>query len=127
MLSLTTPALSILGKTVGGSHYSNLRSCKNRRGTPNDSNTVTSSGTFGGQFGEVSWTATSSIRPGSQLMTTRYAFVAGDNPIGPLRVLQYLDEDVNPDGDPEGFRDDVFLSQGSADDGNLSLYALRQL
>lgn len=92
---------------------------------PNDPNTVTSSGTFIGQFGEVFWIATSSIRRDSQLMTTRYAFFAtGDDPIGPLRVLQYLDEDVNLGN---GLSDNVFLPLGSADFGDLSLYTFGNL
>ncbi|MGQ0593376.1 MAG: PKD domain-containing protein [Gammaproteobacteria bacterium] len=112
------------GQDGGGIPLSASQILQEPTPNPNDPNTVTSSGIFSGQSGQVFWEATSSIRPGSQVMTTRYLFSAlGDDPIGSLRVLQYLDEDVNPVEDDEpGFRDNVFLPLGSADFGDLSLY-----
>lgn len=60
--------------------------------------------------------AVSSIAPGTQVMTTTYTFMAQTGALGPLRFLQYLDEDV------QGNLDDVFFTMGSAGSGNLQLF-----
>lgn len=86
---------------------------------PNDPSIVSSSGSFGGaNQNTIDWTATSTIAPGSQVMVTRYTFrTSNGGPIGPLRFLQYLDEDV-----PPGAGDDVFVPGGTASNGDLSLF-----
>ena len=86
---------------------------------PNDPNIVSSSGSFGGaNLNSIDWTASSTIAPGSQVMVTRYTFrTSNGGPIGPLRFLQYLDEDV-----PPGAGDDVFVPGGTAINGDLSLF-----
>ncbi|MGH2670356.1 MAG: hypothetical protein ACRDH5_14775, partial [bacterium] len=63
------------------------------------------------------WTAVSSIAPSGQIMNTRFTFTtANGGPLGPLRFLQYLDEDV------QGAGDDVFLPVGTAASGDLELF-----
>lgn len=86
---------------------------------PSDPNIVSSLGSFGGaNQNTIDWTATSTIAPGSQVMVTRYTFrTSNGGPIGPLRFLQYLDEDV-----PPGAGDDVFVPGGTAINGDLSLF-----
>lgn len=91
---------------------------------PGNPNIVTSNGSFTGfnqpganQPNTILWTAVSSIAPSGQVMNTRFTFTtANGGPLGPLRFLQYLDEDV------QGNSDDVFLSTGSAGSGNLELF-----
>jgi hypothetical protein len=89
---------------------------------PNNPNTVTSSGSFFGvNQNVILWTAVSSIAPGAQVMTTTYTFAAQTGALGPLRFLQYLDEDV------QGAGDDVFFSTGSAGSGDLQLFTFDNL
>jgi hypothetical protein len=84
---------------------------------PNNPNIVTSSGSFFGvNQNVISWTAVSSIAPGAQVMTTTYTFTAATGALGPLRFLQYLDEDV------QGAGDDVFLPVGTAAGNDLELF-----
>jgi hypothetical protein len=84
---------------------------------PNNPNAVTSSGSFFGiNQNVISWTAVSSIALGAQVMTTTYTFTAETGVLGPLRFLQYLDEDV------QGVGDDVFFSTGLAGSGDLQLF-----
>lgn len=85
---------------------------------PFNPNIVTSTGLFPAVNGNtIVWTATSTIVAGTQAMVTRYTFTTDNGgPLGPLRFLQYLDEDV------ESFGDDVFISLGTATEGNLSLF-----
>ncbi len=80
-------------------------------------NAVTSSGSFLG-FNQnlIDWTAVSSIVPGATVMTTTYTFTAQTGTLGPMRFLQYLDEDV------QGAGSDVFFTSGSAASGNLELF-----
>lgn len=87
---------------------------------PGNPNVVTSSGFFVGQNGNtIDWTVSSSIAEGKQTMTNRYAFTSRDGgQIGKLRLLQYLDEDV------ESFSDDVFLTKGASATSNLELLTL---
>lgn len=61
-------------------------------------NQVTSSGSFAGTNGTIQWTAVSSIAPGSTLYLTDLTFTSA-MPLGTLRVIQYLDEDVLGAGD----------------------------
>ncbi|MEE9539453.1 MAG: Ig-like domain-containing protein [candidate division NC10 bacterium] len=77
-------------------------------------NEVTSAGLFEGENGTISWTAVSFIEPGSPLYLTELTFTS-DNPFGPVRLIQYLDEDV------EGSTDDVLIPIGTpgADDFQL--------
>ena len=56
-------------------------------------NQVTSTGSFAGANAPIDWTAVSSIAPGSTLYLTSLSF-ASSMPLGTLRILQYLDEDV---------------------------------
>lgn len=56
-------------------------------------NQVTSTGSFAGANGTIEWTAVSSIAPGSTLYLTSLSF-SSTMPLGTLRVIQYLDEDV---------------------------------
>jgi|GEM_PF-1981199 len=81
-------------------------------------NIVTSNGSFTG-FNQnlILWTAVSSIAPSGQVMNTRFTFATQNGgPLGPLRFLQYLDEDV------QGAGDDVFLPVGSVGTGDLELF-----
>ncbi len=92
---------------------------------PTNPNIVTSNGSFAGftqpganQPNTILWTAVSSIAPSGQVMNTRFTFTAENGgPLGLLRFLQYLDEDVNSSP-----RDDVFLPVGSAATGDLELF-----
>ncbi len=85
---------------------------------PNILNSVTSSGQFFGvNQNRILWTAVSSIAPAAQTMTTQYTFETDDgSPLGALRFLQYLDEDV------QGAGDDVFFTTGSPASGDLELF-----
>lgn len=85
---------------------------------PTIPNSVTSSGEFFGvNQNRILWTAVSSIAPAAQTMTTQYTFETDDgSPLGALRFLQYLDEDV------QGAGDDVFFTTGSPASGNLELF-----
>ncbi|MGH8576198.1 MAG: hypothetical protein ACREXX_00425 [Gammaproteobacteria bacterium] len=81
-------------------------------------NIVTSNGSFPG-FNQnlILWTAVSSIAPNGQIMNTTFTFATQNGgPLGPLRFLQYLDEDV------QGAGDDVFLPVGGAASGDLELF-----
>ncbi|MGH8566147.1 MAG: hypothetical protein ACREXW_19525 [Gammaproteobacteria bacterium] len=85
---------------------------------PINPNIVTSNGSFTG-FNQnlILWTAVSSIAPSGQVMNTRFTFATQNGgPLGPLRFLQYLDEDV------QGAGDDVFLPVGAAASGDLELF-----
>jgi hypothetical protein len=57
-------------------------------------NEVTSAGFFPGNGGTVFWSAVSTIAPGSTAYVTTLAF-AGTAPFGPVRVVQYMDADVD--------------------------------
>jgi hypothetical protein len=105
-----------------GSSLSNSDTVTGPVANPNNPNEVTSSGSFLG-FNEnvILWTAVSSIAPGAQVMTTTYTFTAQTGALGPLRFLQYLDEDV------QGAGDDVFFSTGSAGSGDLQLFTFDNL
>ena len=91
---------------------------------PGNPNIVTSNGSFAGisqpganQPNTILWTAVSSIAPSGQVMNTRFTFTTENGgPLGALRFLQYLDEDV------QGAGDDVFLSAGTAASGDLELF-----
>ena len=84
---------------------------------PGNPNIVTSNGSFTGfNQNQILWTAVSSIAPSGQVMNTRFTFTANGGLLGPLRFLQYLDEDV------QGAGDDVFLSVGTAASGDLELF-----
>jgi hypothetical protein len=85
---------------------------------PIDPNTVTSTGSFpGANQNTIVWMAVSSIAPSGQVLTTRFTFASGDGgALGPLRFLQYLDEDV------ENFSTNVFFPMGSAGNGDLQLF-----
>jgi len=83
-------------------------------------NTVTSNGAFpGANQNTILWTATSSIA--GQVLTTRFTFATGDgSALGPLRFLQYLDEDLGAFGTI--FETNVFQPRGSAGNGDLELF-----
>jgi hypothetical protein len=85
---------------------------------PGNPNIVTSNGSFTGfNQNRILWTAVSSIAPSGQVMNTRFTFATENGgPLGALRFLQYLDEDVQGPGD------DVFLSLGTAAGGDLELF-----
>ena len=57
-------------------------------------NQVTSAGHFPGSGGTVSWTAVSSIAAGATTYVTTLTFTSGE-PFGALRVIQYMDGDVD--------------------------------
>ena len=91
---------------------------------PGNPNIVTSNGSFTGvsqpganQPNTILWKAVSSIAPSGQVMNTQFTFTTENGgPLGALRFLQYLDEDV------QGAGDDVFLSAGTAASGDLELF-----
>ncbi len=56
---------------------------------------VFSSGTFTGSAGNtIDWTATSTLSPSSQQLSTTLTFAAETGTLGTLEVIQYLDEDT---------------------------------
>jgi hypothetical protein len=84
-----------------------------------DPDRVVSTGTFPGA-GEnlIRWEVTSSIADGSAVMVNRVRFTAVSGTLGPIRFLQYLDEDVG------GSSDDIFLTRGAPSTGDLQLFTL---
>jgi hypothetical protein len=84
-----------------------------------DPDRVVSTGTFPGA-GEnlIRWEVTSSIADGSPVMVNTVRFTATSGTLGPIRFLQYLDEDVAGSGD------DVFLTRGALATGDLQLFTL---
>ncbi|MGQ0592173.1 MAG: hypothetical protein ACT4QB_05855 [Gammaproteobacteria bacterium] len=109
---------SLVDTGVAGQGFSLSLSGSDPVPDPNIPNSVTSSGEFpGATQNSILWKALSSIAPGAQTMTTQYTFATEDgSPLGALRFLQYLDEDV------QGAGDDVFFSTGSPASGNLELF-----
>ncbi len=90
-------------------------------GTPQriDPHTVSSQGQFTGANGNtIDWTVLSVLPAGSATMTNTFQFVASNGPLGALRLLQYLDEDV------VGSSDDVFFTRGSLGNQNLELFTI---
>ena len=90
---------------------------------PNNPNSVCSSGSFSGANGTINWIAESSITPGSQVLATVYTFTGfdptlGQIPLGPMRFLQYLDEDALT------ISDNVFFPFGSASSVDLQLFTV---
>jgi hypothetical protein len=80
---------------------------------------VTSSGSFAGVNGQINWTAVSSIPNSSTIMTNTYTLTAAQGTtLGPLRLFQYLDEDVL------GAGNDTFFTRGSAATANLQLFTI---
>jgi hypothetical protein len=65
--------------------------------TPSGANQVTSGGSFAGPNADITWTAVSSIAPGSNTYVTSITFVS-TAAFGAVRLIQYLDGDV-PDLD----------------------------
>lgn len=63
---------------------------------------VRSSGSFPGASGTINWRAFSFIPQGAQFLVTSYSFDVTSGAIGPLRVYQYFD------GDIESAANDVF-------------------
>lgn len=57
-------------------------------------NQVTSAGNFAGNGGTINWTAVSTIVPGSHTYTTTLTFTSGE-PFGTVRLIQYMDGDVD--------------------------------
>ena len=79
---------------------------------------VVSGGTFTGSEGDlITWTSTSSIAPGSSVMTNTFTFTS-TGILGALSLFQYLDEDV------VGPSDDVFFTRGSAAGKDLQLFTI---
>lgn len=75
---------------------------------------VRSSGSFQGASGTISWVARSSVPPNAQFLRTSYRFnVTSGGAIGPLRVYQHFDADI------QGSGGDVF--QVGTVDGLLAL------
>jgi hypothetical protein len=60
-------------------------------------NQATSSGTFPGPNGSISWTAVATIAPGSPLYVVQYDF-SSSLPFGNTRIINYFDEDVAGSG-----------------------------
>jgi hypothetical protein len=80
---------------------------------------ASSSGSFVGANGTISWSVTSSIPNGGDTMTSVLTFSAeGGTTLGDLRFYQYLDADVLV------LSDDIFFTRGSARGGDLNLYTL---
>ena len=88
-----------------------------------DASLAVSTNKFTGSNGnQINWTATTSLPPLGDRMTTAYTFTAvGGLPIGPMIFHQYLDEDV------QGSGNDILLSAGLASAGNLSLFTVDNL
>lgn len=89
----------------------------------NGDDTVVSTGSFLGEFGNVIfWTAESTIPTGTpgeaSSMVTTYTFAASMGLLGPIRLLQYLDEDV------QGSGNDVFFTRGDAASTSLELFTV---
>jgi hypothetical protein len=57
-------------------------------------NQVTSAGNFPGPNGVINWTAVSTIPPGTTLYTTTLSFSSA-SAFGPVRLVQYIDADVD--------------------------------
>lgn len=81
------------------------------------SNTVELDGSFdNANEANVSWHMSCTIEPGSPVMRcTLHLMTEATAGLGQIRVIQYLDEDV------EGSSDDVFQPRGSATGGDLEL------
>ncbi len=77
-------------------------------------NIVRSSGSFTGQNGAIAWTAVSSIAPASPVYQTVLSF-SSSAPLGSLRVIQYLDEDINDE------EDDILVVEGTRGASNFRL------
>lgn len=82
-----------------------------------DDMTTSTGELVGANDNDIHWTATSWIDDGSPTMFTRIVFES-EGPLGVLRLISYLDEDV------EGSSDDVLLVRGSAANNNLELLTL---
>ncbi len=85
-----------------------------------DPDRVTSTGSFIGANGNtIRWEVASNIDDGSVVLVNLIRLTAESGVLGPLRFLQYLDEDVAEDPN-----NDVFFSRGSAMDDDLELFTM---
>lgn len=90
---------------------------------PADSDSVSSTGSFIGENGNtVNWKVTSSIPDNEALMVNKFFFSTDDDgPLGRIRLLQYMDEDI------ESVSDDVFFTKGTLGGRNLELFTVDNL
>ncbi len=79
---------------------------------------VESRGTFDGPNGTVEWIATSSFINGVARLDTRLELDAGDNALGDIRVISYLDEDV------EGIDDDILVTTGTPGEADFRAFTI---
>ncbi|MDA8744150.1 GEVED domain-containing protein [Rubripirellula amarantea] len=79
---------------------------------------VESRGTFTGAGGTVEWIATSFFLDGVARLTTRLELDGGDTPLGDLRVVSYLDEDINLADD------DILVTSGTPGAADFRAYTL---
>ena len=83
---------------------------------------VTSSGSFTGSNGNtIDWTAVSTIISTESLVSTKYTFTAATGTLGDIRLIQYLDEDI------ESVFDCVLKVTGSAATNDLQLFTIDNL
>lgn len=85
-----------------------------------DPDKVSSSGSFLGQNGNViNWIVRSSIADISSVMINQFILSTADGgPLGAIRFLQYMDEDI------QGVSDDVFFTKGTLASRNLELFTM---
>lgn len=84
-----------------------------------DPDQVISSGSFVGEAGNtIDWSVSSTIADGGAIMANVFVFAASDGTLGRIRLLQYMDEDV------EGAGDDVFFTRGSLAQSDLELFTV---
>lgn len=69
--------------------------------------TVESRGTFAGPGGTVNWVATSTFLNGVTRLFTKLELDGGTAALGDVRIISYLDEDV------EGISDDILVTDGT--------------
>ena len=79
---------------------------------------VESRGTFTGDNGEVTWTATTSFLDGVTRLFTRLDFDGGTNALGDIGVVSYLDEDI------QGISDDILVTQGTPGAADFRAFTL---
>ncbi|HEX5443508.1 MAG TPA: DUF4214 domain-containing protein [Pirellulales bacterium] len=79
---------------------------------------VVSKGHFAGKNGTVNWTVTSSFKPGTTQLVNQVAFDSSQ-PLGDLRFINYLDEDVPPIPD-----DDYLYTQGTPGQPGFQVFTI---
>jgi hypothetical protein len=86
---------------------------------PAGAGAVASSGSFTGALGNIiHWNVTTILPPGATVWQNVVEFQAESGTLGELRFVQYLDEDLEDNGD------DVFFTRGSAASNDLELFTI---